>query len=167
MSQLILEKCRRFIASLAHMRKLQMQVIRADEKSVTVVLPVQDQLISSAFDTYMHGGVLTTLVDTATSLSTIPALKEYELCPTLDLRIDHMSTPVASQPLYAFAECYRVTRNVLFTRATIYQENPDKPVAYAISTFMRPGDGNTDASFKAIIDGVAITATTILIEEGV
>ncbi len=154
MSEQILEKCRRFIGALAHMRKLQMQVIKADEKSVTVVLPVQDQLVSAAFDTYMHGGVLTTLMDTASSLSTIPALKEYELCPTLDLRIDHMSTPVASQPLYAHAECYRVTRNVLFTRATVYQENPGKPVAYAISTFMRPGAGNTDPAFKMIVDGV-------------
>lgn len=153
MSEQILEKCRRFIGALAHMRKLQMQVIKADEKSVTVVLPVQDQLVSAAFDTYMHGGVLTTLVDTASSLSTIPALKEYELCPTLDLRIDHMSTPVVSQPLYAHAECYRVTRNVLFTRATVYQENPGKPVAYAISTFMRPGAGNTDPAFKLIVDG--------------
>jgi uncharacterized protein (TIGR00369 family) len=149
----ILAKCQRFIESLAHMRKLKMRVIRADEKSITVVLPVQEQLINHAFDTYMHGGVLTTLVDTASSLSTIPALKEYELCPTLDLRIDHMSTPVLSQPLYAYAECYRVTRNVLFTRATVYQENPEKPVAYAISTFMRPGEGNTDPAFKAVIDG--------------
>ena len=154
MSEKILGKCRRFLGSLAHMRKLQMQVIKADEKSVTVVLPVQDQLLSSELDTYMHGGVLTTLVDTATSLSTIPALKEYELCPTLDLRIDHMSAPVTSQPMYAHAECYRVTRNVLFTRATVYQENPSKPVAYAISTFMRPGAGNTDLAFKALVDGV-------------
>lgn len=157
MSQAMLDKCQRFLQALAHMRKLQMRVVKADDKSVTVVLPVQDQLINHSFDTYMHGGVLTTLVDTASSLSTIPALQEYELCPTLDLRIDHMSTPVLTQPLYATAECYRATRNVLFTRATVYQENPQKPVAYAIATFMRPGEGNTDPAFKAMVDGLIET----------
>ncbi|WP_372737628.1 hypothetical protein [Neptunomonas sp.] len=40
MSEQVLERCRRAIGALVHMRKL--QVIKADEQSVSVVLPVQD-----------------------------------------------------------------------------------------------------------------------------
>lgn len=150
-----LAKCQRFLAALAHMRKLNMQAVAADKHQVTVMLPVQEALQNHQFKTYMHGGVLTTLVDTASSMSTLVALDEYELCPTLDLRIDHMSTPQLSQPLYAQAECYRITRSVLFTRATVYQASLDQPVAYAIATFMRPESGTTDSAFKALIDGTA------------
>lgn len=154
MSQTILAKCQRFIDALAHMRKLNLRVIQADQKRVVIVLPVQSMLLCPEGVDYTHGGVLTTLVDTACSLSTLTVLAEYELCPTLDLRIDHMSTAALSRPLYAQAQCYRVTRNVLFTRASVYQDDPQRPVAHALATFMRPEPGNTDTDFKAYVDGI-------------
>jgi acyl-coenzyme A thioesterase PaaI-like protein len=81
------------------------------------------------------------------------ALDRFELCPTLDLRIDHMRTPAQSQPLYVSAECYRVTRSVLFTRASVYQDDPERPVAYAIATFMRPEGGSIESEFRRLIEG--------------
>ncbi|MBV0932009.1 PaaI family thioesterase [Marinobacterium weihaiense] len=148
-----LARCRRFLAAQPHMRKLGIRVIQAQQSRVTLVLPVQSQLISEGLDTYLHGGVLTTLVDAASSASTLCALEAFELCPTLDLRIDHMRTPVQSQPLYVAAECYRVTRSVLFTRASVYQEDPSRPMAYGIATFMRPEGGAEDSLFARLIDG--------------
>ncbi|MBA4502138.1 PaaI family thioesterase [Marinobacterium marinum] len=152
-------RCTRFLHAQPHMQKLGIRLIKAEKNAATLVLPVQSQLISKVLDTYLHGGVLTTLVDAASSVSTLCALERFELCPTLDLRIDHMRTPVQSQPLYVSAECYRVTRSVLFTRASVYQESPSRPVAYAIATFMRPGDGNTDSAFRAMIEGGNDAAT--------
>jgi uncharacterized protein (TIGR00369 family) len=152
-------RCSRFLEAQPHMRTLGIGLIRAERGKATLVLPVQPQLISADLDTYLHGGVLTTLVDAASSVSTLCALDAFELCPTLDLRIDHMRSPVQSQPLYVAAECYRVTRSVLFTRASVYQESPDRPVAYAIATFMRPEAGVTDSAFRAMIEGGTDAAT--------
>ncbi len=152
-------RCSRFLSAQPHMRKLGIRLIRAEKSRVTLVLPVQPQLISEGLDTYFHGGVLTTLVDAASSVSTLCALETFELCPTLDLRIDHMRTPVQSQPLYVAAECYRVTRSVLFTRASVYQDDPARPVAYAIATFMRPEGGVSDFAFRAMIEGGSDAAT--------
>ncbi len=152
-------RCSRFLNAQPHMRKLGIRLIKADRNKVTLVLPVQPQLISEVLDTYLHGGVLTTLVDAASSVSTLCALDQFELCPTLDLRIDHMRSPVQSQPLYVAAECYRVTRSVLFTRASVYQDDPARPLAYAIATFMRPEGGATDSAFRAMIEGVSDAET--------
>lgn len=154
-----LGRCRRFLQAQPHMRKLGIRPIRAEAGKATLVLPVQAQLVNQALDTYLHGGVLTTLVDAASSVSTLCALERFELCPTLDLRIDHMRSPVQSQPLYVSAECYRVTRSVLFTRASVYQDDPSRPVAYAIATFMRPDQDASASAFHAMIEGGADAAT--------
>ncbi|PSL15213.1 uncharacterized protein (TIGR00369 family) [Marinobacterium halophilum] len=152
-------RCVRFLNAQPHMCRLGIRLIRAEKSKATLVLPVQPQLISTVLDTYLHGGVLTTLVDAASSVSTLCALDRFELCPTLDLRIDHMRTPVQSQPLYVAAECYRVTRSVLFTRASVYQDDPAHPVAYAIATFMRPEGGATESAFSTLIEGEPDAAT--------
>lgn len=146
-------RCTRFLNAQPHMLKLGIRLIQAEKGRAVLVLPVQPQLISPVLDTYLHGGVLTTLVDAASSVSTLCALDRFELCPTLDLRIDHMRTPAQSQPLYVNAECYRVTRSVLFTRASVYQDDPERPVAYAIATFMRPEGGSTESEFRRLIEG--------------
>lgn len=152
-------RCTRFLEAQPHMRRLGIRLVKAGKGRALLVLPVQSQLISPVLDTYLHGGVLTTLVDAACSVSTLCALDRFELCPTLDLRIDHMRTPIQKQPLYISAECYRVTRSVLFTRASVYQESPDRPVAYAIATFMRPEEGRTESAFRALIEGDSDAAT--------
>lgn len=146
-------RCQRFLEAQPHMRKLGLKVISACPGVVVIELPVQAELFSCDVNTYLHGGALTTMVDHASSAATLCAVEDYELCPTLDLRIDHMSRPAQDKPLFVEAECYRVTRKVLFTRATVYQLTTEQPIAYAISTFMRPDPGTTDPAFKAMIEG--------------
>lgn len=147
------QRCQRFLEAQPHIRKLKLAVDSAEQSKVRIVLPVQDSLFSSEVNTYLHGGVLTTMVDHASSAATLCALEEFELCPTLDLRIDHMSRPAQDKPLFVEAECYRITRTVLFTRATVYQHSTEQPIAYGMATFMRPDEGSTDPAFKALIEG--------------
>lgn len=146
-------RCQRFMDALAHVRKLGLRVIKANERRVTLVLPVQDQLKSDKTTTYLLGGALTTLIDTASAVSTLCVLPEFEIAPTLDLRIDHMKAPEKNQPLYIQAECYRTTRSVMFTRATVYQTSVDEPVAFGIGTFMRLGADVVDPTMKALVEG--------------
>lgn len=146
-------RCQRFMDALAHIRKLGLRVIKANEHRVVLVLPVQDQLNGGQPNTYLLGGALTTLIDTASAVSTLCALPEFEIAPTLDLRIDHMKAPSRNQPLYIQAECYRTTRSVMFTRATVYQTSVDDPVAFGIGTFMRLGPEASDPKMRAVVEG--------------
>lgn len=87
----------------------------------------------------MHGGALTTLMDTTCGMATLCVLPRFEVCPTLDLRIDYMHPAEAGKDIYGHAQCYRVTRDVIFTRGTAYQDDPDQPICQVVGTFMRLG----------------------------
>ncbi|MCL6268648.1 PaaI family thioesterase [Sansalvadorimonas sp. 2012CJ34-2] len=130
---------KQFLAALPHSVKLGMTIMEIDFSSVTVQLPWSEQIVGNPETGVVHSGVLTTLMDTACGICSICALANVEACPTLDLRIDHMKVPVSGKPLYATVEPYRVTKSIVFTRGTAWQESPDDPIAHAVGTFMRLG----------------------------
>jgi acyl-coenzyme A thioesterase PaaI-like protein len=55
---------------------------------------------------------------------------------TLDLRIDYLRPSTPQAPLYARVECYKLTRNVAFTRGAAYNHEQGDPVASMAATFM-------------------------------
>ena len=58
---------------------------------------------------------------------------------TLDLRLDFLRPALAGRDLYARAERVQVTRQVVFARARVYQDGPERPVGLAAGTFMVTG----------------------------
>jgi acyl-coenzyme A thioesterase PaaI-like protein len=63
-------------------------------------------------------------------------LREPKPFATLDLRIDYAKPADPKKPVFAEAECYRITRSVAFTRAFAHQGDPRDPIAAAAGTFM-------------------------------
>ncbi|WP_442108830.1 PaaI family thioesterase [Pseudomonas sp. NUPR-001] len=131
----------RFLSALPHCQVLQMRVEHADAEGMTLVLPYSPKIVGNPQTGAIHGGALTTLMDTTCGMATLCALAEFEVCPTLDLRIDYMHPAKAGQDIYGRAECYRVTRDVIFTRGMAYQDDPEQPIAHVVGTFMRLGKG--------------------------
>jgi uncharacterized protein (TIGR00369 family) len=86
----ILERTQRFLSFLRHCQVLGMSVERADRSGLTLRLPYSDHIVSDPETRIIHGGAITTLMDTTCGISTACALPELEICPTLDLRIDYM-----------------------------------------------------------------------------
>lgn len=147
-----LERVRRFINTLQQSRALGLTVEDADENHLILCLPYSDQIIGNPDTGVIHGGAITTLMDTASGSVMICALPEFELCPTLDLRVDYMRAAKPHKPVYARAEAYRVTSNIIFTRCEAYQEE-GKPVAQCVGTFMRIGKEATPKSYRDLITG--------------
>lgn len=141
---LILERTQRFLSLLRHCQVLGMRVERANGKGLTLRLPYSEKIVSNPETGFVHGGAITTLMDTTCGISTVCALPELEICPTLDLRIDYMHPAEPGQDLFGFAECYRVTPTVIFTRGVGYQRDIDQPIAHVVGTFMRMGKGVID-----------------------
>ena len=114
---------------------------------------IRDSRIIGNPDTgVIHGGAITTLMDTASGSATLCALDEFELCPTLDLRVDYMRPAEPRKPVYARAEAYKVTRNIIFTRCEAFQD-PGETIANCVGTFMRIGREATPKSFRDLITG--------------
>jgi uncharacterized protein (TIGR00369 family) len=140
---ILLEKAQRFLTVLRHCQVLGLQVHDASPQGLTLRLPYSPQIVGDPESGVIHGGAITTLMDTTCGISTVCVLAEFEVCPTLDLRIDYMHPAEPNKDVFGFAECYRVTPNIIFTRGYAYQDDPAQPIAHVVGTFMRMGKGTT------------------------
>ena len=134
-----LERATRFISALRHCQVLGITAYQASGEGITLVMPYAAHLVGDSQTGVIHGGALTSLMDTACGMATLCVLPEFEVCPTLDLRIDYMHPAEPHKPVYGFAQCYRVTTDVIFTRGFAYQDDRQQPIAHAVGTFMRMG----------------------------
>lgn len=90
----------------------------------------------------VHGGAITALLDSACGFAAGSTLDELGLTPTIDLRIDYVRSAEPNKDIFAEAEVYRATPNIIFTRGIAYQEDKSKPIAYAVGNFMRLEQGS-------------------------
>jgi len=120
-----------------HGKKLNLQLVSAEETAVTLMLPFNEELIGDPINRLIHSGALTTLVDTASGVAIFQAQKNYRAMATLDLRIDHIRKAEPDADIYARADCFRLTHTIAFVRATVYTSNIEEPVATSIASFMR------------------------------
>jgi uncharacterized protein (TIGR00369 family) len=96
----------------------------------------------------LHGGVVTTLLDSAGGAAVLSALGRSTSLATLDLRIDYLRSMPPDRELTARVECYRKTRHIAFARGFAFDVDEAAPVAAMAATYMlntqsvrRDGDG--------------------------
>ncbi|MDN3558032.1 PaaI family thioesterase [Halomonas maura] len=136
----------RFVTVIPHTRELGLEVLAAGPAGVRLRLPWHDDLLGDPHRGLVHGGVLTMLLDTACGAAVLPALPAPEVCPTLDLRVDHYRPALAGQGLYAEARAVSVSASVVFTEGRVWQDAA-RPVARGIANFVRLGPRNTPPGF--------------------
>ncbi|MEL0167102.1 MAG: PaaI family thioesterase [Pseudomonadaceae bacterium] len=146
------QRARNFLSALRHCQHLQMTVEQADQQGLILRLPYSDRIVGNPVTGVIHGGAITTLMDTCCGISTVCYLPEFEICPTLDLRIDYMHPAEPGKPIFGFAECYRVTPTVIFTRGIAYQDDREQPIAHVVGTFMRMGKAVDQADLGKQLD---------------
>jgi uncharacterized protein (TIGR00369 family) len=146
------QKAERFISVLRHCQLLGLKVLQADETSLQMRLPYSDDIIGNPMMGIIHGGALTTLMDTACGTACFVAIEGMELCPTLDLRVDYMKASESGLDLVAHASVTRITNNVVFTECLVRQEVDNTLVAKCNATFMRIGPEMTPADFRGVIE---------------
>ncbi|MDT0501864.1 MULTISPECIES: PaaI family thioesterase [unclassified Halomonas] len=136
----------RFVNVIPHTRELGLEVLEASPRLTRMRLPWHAELLGDSSRRLVHGGVLTMLLDTACGSAVLPALPSPEVCPTLDLRIDHFRPAVAGQDLLVEARVVRVTASVVFTEGRVWQ-SAEGEVARAVGNFVRLGPRNTPPTF--------------------
>lgn len=140
--QLKLKLIRGFSANVPHNRALGMQILEIARAEALFKLPYDVKLVGNPDTGVLHGGAITALLDGASGAAVFATLTDFVPIATLDLRIDYLRPAEAGQAVHARATCYKLTRNVAFTRAVAYHEDPDDPIAHSVGTFMistKPG----------------------------
>lgn len=126
-----------FGAAVPHVQALGITVEHFSGDEVLMRLPYRVVFLADPDRRLLHGGVVTTLIDTACGLGVVAALDPPRPVATLDLRIDYLKPAVAEQDLLCRALCYRITSRIAFARAEAFHQGEEaSPVAAAMGSFM-------------------------------
>lgn len=125
----------RFIDAIPHVKELGMTILSMGDGEAVMSVPYDERLIGDPATGVLHGGVVTTLLDSCSGAAVMCHPTAAAGTATIDLRIDYMRPSRPGEAITAHATCFRATRNVAFVRAVAYDENEDDPVATAAGSF--------------------------------
>ena len=130
-----LELARRMAAAIPHSVALGMYVEEIGQGSAVISVPYDEKLVGDPATGVVHGGVITALLDGCAGTAVMTHPKAPGGTATIDLRIDYMRAAKPGARITARAECYRITRNVAFVRASADDGDPADPIAQANGAF--------------------------------
>ncbi len=107
-----------------------------DPNGIRVRVPFQPVIIGDTEWNVVHSGLLMILLDSLCGISIIQKMTTPTPIATLDLRVDYLRAVPAGEDLYVTATCYKIGRNVGFSRGSIYTSDPGDPAAIANGSFM-------------------------------
>lgn len=129
-----------FLQGVRHSMELGMTLDEITPEGLVVRLPYSDKIIGNPDTGVIHGGAITSLMDQACGLAVAQAIApDFDITPTIDLRIDYMRPAEPGKDVYAYVSAYRKTRSVVFARGVAYQDDREQPIAHCVANFMRMG----------------------------
>ncbi|BBF85438.1 hypothetical protein DLM_1822 [Aquitalea magnusonii] len=133
----VLETMSKLFVSLPHCATLGFQYLGTEGRRPVLKVEWREDLVGNPASGTIHGGVITSLVDTTSAVSVTACLPDFETIATLDLRIDYLTAATPGKAIHCRAECYRLASQIAFTRAVCYHDDPADPIAHGVATFMR------------------------------
>ena len=159
-----------FLSGIPYAAFSGMQAVEVGPGFVNLLLPARATWTGDTQRNLIHAGCLSVLADTACGLAVGAAMEQMEPFATLDLRMDYLRPAVANVNVTCRAECHRLSRSVDFAIAylrsakpidtfaqcttirqgnrvalaqvSIWQDDPQRPVANARGHFLLPRNEN-------------------------
>ena len=91
-------------------------------------IPFTEELIGDPYRPALHGGVVSTLLDTAGGIAAFTSVRPGDLLSTVDLRVDYLR-PAGLSDLIAEGRVLRLGNRVAVCDIVAYQEDPNRHVA--------------------------------------
>ena len=132
------ETVKRFFMDLPFSKFLGLNLDRLGGGRAEMSMPYQKKLIGDPKTGVIHGGVVTTLLDSCCGAAVMTAGNPKFPTATIDLRIDYMRPAQPEHLIVAEAKCYRITTTVVFVRATAQDGTKEIPIATATGAFTSP-----------------------------
>ena len=125
-----------WMAGIPHQRAIGFTLVEMGEDFAVGRIPYRRSLVGNPANGVVHGGIVTTLLDTVGGMAALARRGEFLVMATLDLRIDYLRPSTPGEDLAARVECYKLTRNVAFTRGFAFNGDPGDPLASMSATYM-------------------------------
>jgi uncharacterized protein (TIGR00369 family) len=138
----------RFPIRIKHAGALGIVISECRLDRVVATMPLSADYLGDIEYGLVHTGVITTLIDSISGIAAMARIGKPSDVATLDLRVDYLrATRLDTGPtLSCSASCYRLTEQIAFVRAEVWQADATQPVASSLSTFMiRPREGESMA----------------------
>lgn len=137
----ITEVIRSMFEQIPFCRMLDMKFIGGEKDHITVMIPFQPGLLGDARRPALHGGVVSTLLDTVGGAVAYTRLNpKDDRISTVDLRVDYL-LPATTEDLYAEGRVARSGNRIIVTRMIAYHRNPRRVVAEGTGVYnVRRGD---------------------------
>ena len=133
--QLIIAK--RFLSRAPHFHALGVELLAMDKGYCQMQLEYRQDLVGNPATGVVHGGVMTTLLDSVCGLSVFASLNQMRPVATLDLRIDYLKPATPMRTIIAEARVDKMTRTVAFVSGLAYHSQASgDPIARATASFM-------------------------------
>ncbi|MHA6265059.1 PaaI family thioesterase [Arenibacterium sp. CAU 1754] len=124
-----------FIDALPYARELGLEITLVENGHAVMHMPYDERLIGDPKTGVIHGGAVSSVMDTCCGTAVMSHPKARGTTATIDLRIDYMRAATPGQTIVAEATCYHITRNVAFVRAKAMDDDTEHPVATATGSF--------------------------------
>lgn len=124
------------IKGVPHSEGLNMIIVEIADGTALTKVPYAPHLVGDPETGVVHGGVITSLLDNSCGVATTDKVGRNGGIATLDLRIDYMKPATPGEDIYAYAECYRVTKAIAFVRGYAFHNDRNDPIASCTAAFM-------------------------------
>ncbi len=124
---------REFLSHLPLCRAL--GIALADDDDLVFQLPYSPEIVGDPSTGVIHGGAISTLLDSALGSVAITHPENNFNTATVDLRIDYMRPAKPEHTVFASAEVYQTTRHIAFLRGIAWDQSREHPIAMATGTF--------------------------------
>lgn len=129
--------------SIPHTRALGIDAVRVKRGEALMRIPYRSDFVGDPATGVLHGGLVTTLLDTTCGMAVFCMAEELVMFATLDLRIDYMRAAEVGRDILGKATCTKFGKRIAFVRGVAYEDDPDHPVAVCQGAFMSLGAGPT------------------------
>jgi len=124
-----------FAAEIPFLKAISASIEKLERGRCRLSAPWQDHLVGDTSTGILHGGVITTLLDSASGTAVFSVIPRVMQIATLDLRIDYLRPAMPNADVFAEADCYRLSKNVAFVRGRAFQDTY-REIASSLATFM-------------------------------
>ena len=123
-------------AQVKQCKALDIAIVSVERGTALLRLPYSQSIVGDPESGIVHGGVVTTLMDSAGGCAVLALTPQDQTIATLDLRIDYLKAAGRGLDIRGFAECYKRTRNLAFVRGIAYHGDRNDPIANFTACFM-------------------------------
>ena len=124
------------LEQLPHIQKLGIEILKFERENCLLKIGYSPEFIGNSDTGLIHGGIITTLLDSVGGAAAFSVLAKGVSVATLDLRLDYLTQAKPGEAIMGFAECYHQTHNVVFVRGSAYHQQPEAPIANFVASYM-------------------------------